>query len=115
MVTMQMALIGDLLVVAEGDLGAPASFLADFESGDLDPGSVEEAAAYGAWTICHKPFPKDNGEIGYRVMLQMLEESGHPWPRPHEDVIEKMIEALEAGTITEAEFVDWVCLRVVTA
>jgi hypothetical protein len=35
----------------------------------------------------------------------------------HEDAIaiEKMIGALEAGRISEAEFVDWVCLRMAVA
>lgn len=112
---MELAFIGDLLVVAEGDLGRPVSPFTDFEGADPDPGSVEEAAIYGAWIICHKPFPKDNREIGYEVMLQMLEEGEHPWPRPHEDAIGKMIEALEAGAISVAKFVEWVCLRVVTA
>jgi prophage maintenance system killer protein len=102
----QVVLTGDLLVVVEGDLGAPA-----------DADSAEEAAAYGAWIIRHQPFPGDNQETGYAVMRQMLEEAGLPWARPHEDApaIEAMLRALEAGTISEAEFVDWVRLRVATA
>ena len=104
--SIELTLIDDLLVVVEEDPGAPAT-----------TASAEEAASYGVWIIRHKPFPKHNREIGYSVMRRMLEEAGHPWPRPHEDAtaIEKVIEALEAGTISEAEFVDWVCLRVATA
>lgn len=54
----QLMLMGDLLVVAEGDLGNR----------------------------------EDHREIDYEVMRQLA--------------------ALKAGTISEAEFVDWVCLRV---
>jgi|SRR5215203_399662 len=110
----QWALIGDLLVVVEED---PTSTFIDFDKAHIPPGSVEEGAIYGAWIIRHQPFAGDNREIGYEVMRQVLEEGGHPWPRPHEDsvAIEKMLIALEVGAITEAEFVDWVRLRVATA
>jgi hypothetical protein len=78
---------------------------------------VEEAASRGALIIRTQPYPENNREIGLEVIRQMLEEAECPWPRAHEDAIaiKKMSEALEAGTISEAEFVDWVCLRVVTA
>jgi hypothetical protein len=76
-----------------------------------------EAAVYGALIICDRPFPENNREIGYEVMRQMLEEAGLPWPRPDEDAseIEAMLEAVEAGTISVAEFADRVRLRVATA
>lgn len=100
--SIQLILSGDLLVVVEED-----SY----------PDPVEEAARRGAWIICHGPFSKNNREIGYKVMRQMLEEADRPWPRPHEDApaIETMMKSLEAGTISEAKFVDWVCVRVATA
>lgn len=84
---------------------------------DSDPNPVEEAARRGAWIVCHGPFSKNNREIGHEVMCQVLEEAERPWPRPHEDkpAIEAMMKALEAGTISEAKFVDWVCLRVAVA
>ena len=63
--SMELTLVGDLLMVSEGDLGAP--------------------------------------------------ETECPWPRAHEVAIERMIAALVAGAISEAEFVDWVCLRVKVA
>jgi hypothetical protein len=74
-----------------------------------------EAAVYGALIICDQPFPENNREIGYEVMRQMLEEAGLPWPRPDAAEIEAMLEALEAGRISVAEFADWVRLRVATA
>lgn len=112
--SIEIALIGDRLVVVEEDPVAPP---VGFEKGDSRPGSVEEAALYGAWIIRHRPFAGNNREIGYETMRQMLEEVGHLWPRPEEDApaIEAVLKALEAGRISEAQFVDWVCLRVATA
>lgn len=109
-----MAVIGDLLVVVEED---PTSLFLDFEKEHIPLGSVEEAALYGAWIIRHRPFSGDNREIGYKVMRRMLQEGGHLWPRPDEDgvAIEKMLIAVETEAISEAKFVDWVCLRVATA
>lgn len=106
----EVALIGDLLVVVEGD---PVASLAGFEKADVCPDPVEAAALCGAWIIR----AQNNRETGYQVMRQMLEEAGHPWPRPQQDApaIEAMLKALEAGRISEAEFVDWVRLRVATA
>jgi hypothetical protein len=100
--SIQLILSGDRLIVGEG-------------SSLLDP--AEEAAVYFAWILRHEPLPGDNREIGYEAMCQMLEEAGRPWPRPRGDApaIEKMIDALEAGTIGEARFAEWVCLRVATA
>jgi hypothetical protein len=100
--SLQLILSGDQLVVVEGD-------------SHLRP--VEEAAQRAAWIIRHRPFPGDNREIGHRVMRQMLEEDGLPWPEPPQDsdAIRAIAKALEAGEISEAEFVDWVCLRVATA
>lgn len=100
----QLIMVDDQLVVVETD-----------ESGSGIAG--EDAAVCAAYFICHRPLPANNREIGYEVMCRMLEEAGLPWPRPEEDAakIEAMLEALEDGRLGEAEFVDWVCLRVATA
>jgi hypothetical protein len=58
--SIEVTLVGDLLMISEGDLGAPEAVLP---------------------------------------------------PRPQEVAIDRMIAALEAGTISRAELVDWVCLR----
>src|SRR6476660_9220812 len=125
--------IGDLLLVAEAQLGTPAGDLLRMTSLDSDPGlidlfasidgadpspsPVEEAAMWAAWVVRHCPFPKDNRPIGYRFMCSMLDEAEEPWLTSREDayVVTALFKALEAGTISEAEFVDWVCLRVATA
>jgi hypothetical protein len=59
--SMELTLVGDLLMVSESDRGAP--------------------------------------------------EAECPWPRAHEAAIERMVGALKAGTISEAELVEWMCLR----
>jgi len=127
----QLALLGELFSIAGKQLKMPAEQLLQevpilggeaplvapfitFEEADPPPSPAEEAGTFGAWIICQKPFPRDNREIGYRFMCTMLKHCGKPWPQPPEDAyaIETMVEGLETGLITEAEFVDWVCLRV---
>ena len=116
-------LLTDLLAIVEEELGIPVERLlqtvplAALEEVGSDLGSAEEAAFYGGWIIRHKPFPRRNRQIGYRCMRLMLEQAEVPWPRAREDRerIEAMIRRLEAGLISEAKFVDWVCLRVATA
>jgi hypothetical protein len=129
----RITLIGDLLLVAEAQLGTPAQDLLETTSLDSDPSFgalltgleeadpppkiVEVAASCGAWVVRNKPFPEDNSKIGYRFMCLLLDDAGQPWRTSHEDafVVPPIFEALEDGAITEAEFVDWVHLRVATA
>jgi hypothetical protein len=130
----RLALLGDLLLIAEKQLEVPtehllrtvpllagesalASPFIAFEEADPPLTQVEEAAVFGAWIICRQPFPSDNREIGYRFMRLMLGEAEKPWPQTLDAVyaVETMVEALETRIITEAEFVDWVCLRVEVA
>jgi len=81
------------------------------------PTVVEVAAICGAWVVRNKPFPDDNSKIAYRFMRLLLDGAGQPWRMSQEDafVVPPIFRALEDGEITEAEFVDWVCLRVATA
>jgi hypothetical protein len=124
-------LLGDLFAVAEEKFGVPVERLlrdvrlsglestlnelvAGMEEAEAHSSPVEEAATCGAWVIRQQPFPKYNREIGYGYMRLMLKHAGISWPRPQEDAhqIQAMLRALEAGLISEAKFVDWVCLRV---
>lgn len=115
-------LCGALFVIAGGELNTSAEQLLrevrldGFEQ-NRDLSSVEAAAISGAWIIRHKPFPGRNTEVGYRYMRLMLREAEVSWPRPEEDAdrIERMLRLLEAGSISEARFAEWVCLRVATA
>ena len=129
----RVTLIGDLLLVAEAQLETPAqellhttsldsdpsfdALLTGLEEADPSPTVVEVAAICGAWVVRNKPFPDDNGKIGYRFMCLLLDGAGQPWRMSQEDafVVPPIFKALEDGEITEAEFVDWVRLRVATA
>jgi len=128
----RVTLIGDLLLVAEAQLRVPADELLSTTSLDSDPAfdsllaAVEEpassptiveiAAMCAAWVVRNQPFAEDNSKIGYRFMCLLLDEAGQPWKMSQEDafVVPPIFEAVEAGEISETEFVDWVCLRVAT-
>lgn len=129
----RVKLIGDLLLVAEAQLGIPAEELLLATSLDSDPafGSlldaieetvppptiVEIVAMCAAWVVRNQPFVEDNSKIAYRFMCLLLDEAEQPWSTSPEDafVVPPIFEAVEAGEISEAEFVDWVRLRVATA
>lgn len=128
-----VTLMGDLLLVAEAQLKSPAEellhttsldshlalggLLASLQETNPPPTNVEVAAMCGAWVVRNQPFPKDNSEIGYRFMCLLLDDAAESWSMSQEDafVVPPIFKALEAGTISEAEFADWVCLRVATA
>jgi hypothetical protein len=129
----RVTLMGDLLLVAEAQLGIPAEELLRRTSLDSDPAFasllfgleetappptiIEVAAMCAAWVVRNHPFPEDNSKIGYRFMCLLLDEAGRPWKMSQEDafVVPPIFKAVEAGEISEAEFVDWVRLRVATA
>jgi hypothetical protein len=129
----RVTLIGDLLLVAEAQLEVPAEDLLRTTSLDSDPsfGSlltaieettpaptiVEVAAMCAAWVIRNQPFSDDNGKIAYRFMCLLLDEAEEPWKTSQEDafVVPSIFKAVEDGSISEAEFADWVRLRVATA
>lgn len=126
-------LLGDLLLVAEVQLGVPVEellrtaslsgleeMLADLMNGsgiDDTPTSVEAIAICAAWVIRRQPFPRCNREIGYEFMRLKLDEAEALWPRPQEQAheIERKLQAVEEDSISEARFVEWVRLRVATA
>jgi hypothetical protein len=118
----KVELTGDLLAIAEDELGTAGEQLLQNirlerieESFKLGP--VEAPAMVAAWIIRRKPFARRNVEIGYRCMRLMLKEASLPWPRPEEDAdrISGMLKALDAGFISEARFGEWVGVRVATA
>jgi len=114
--------IGDLLLIAERELGRPAEelkeliSLADAEAALIVPTAepVEQAAVCCARILDAALFPDANKRIAFECMCEMLARAGCPWPwAPEEgEAIAAMINRLEAGSITEAEFVDWVRVRV---
>lgn len=133
MVPDRVTLIGELLLAAEAQLGTPAEELLRTTSLDSDPAFdalltglekavppptiVEVVAMCAAWVVRNQPFSEDNSKIGYLFMCLSLDRAGQPWRTSQEDafVVPPIVKAVEAGEISEAEFVDWVCLRVATA
>jgi prophage maintenance system killer protein len=120
--------IGDLLLIGERELGQPAealkelislpnaaSALAAPFSNSSDP--VEQAAICCSRLLRASLFPDANKRIAFECMCEMLARSGCPWPwAPHEgEAIAAMVTRLQDRTISEAEFVDWVRLRVAVA
>lgn len=114
--------IGDLLLIAERELGKPAEHIKEIISLSdaelaltLPPADPVEQAALCCSRIIHASlFPDANKRIGFECMCEMLARAKCPWPwEPEEgEVIAAMINRLAAGAITEAEFVDWVRMRV---
>jgi hypothetical protein len=113
---------GDLLMLAQDELGTPAEVLLRKtqligveDNDELEP--VAAAAMSGAWVVRQRPFPRRNLEIGYRFMRLLLKEAGAPWPRPEEDAdrIATMLRLLETEMISDARFGEWVGVRVATA
>lgn len=122
--------LGDLLLIAEAVLDAPAERLgrmilipgaesalaapfATFDGVDFYPDPIERAAVCCSRIIRNHPFPDGNKRVGYECMREMLERDGLPWPRPSEDAeeIATMVERLAARDLTEQEFVAWVKRR----
>lgn len=114
--------LGDLLLIAERELGKAAEHIKDIISlsdaevaltvPEVDP--VEQAALCCAQIIHASLFPDANKRIGFECMCEMLARGGCPWPWVPEEgeAIATMINRLDSGSITEADFVDWVRTRV---
>ena len=133
MVPDRVTLIGELLLVAEAQLGVLAeellrttsldsdpafgALLTALEEADPPPTIVEVAAICAAWVVRNQPFSKDNSKIGYLFMCVVLDGADQPWRTSQEDafVVPPIFKAVEEREITEAEFVDWARLRVATA
>jgi hypothetical protein len=129
----RVTLIGELLLVAEAQLETPAeellrttsldsdpafgALLAGLEAADPPPTIVEVASMCAAWVIRNKPFSKDNSKIGYLFLCLLLDGAEQPWRTSQVDafVVPPIFKSVEDGEISEAEFVDWVRLRVATA
>lgn len=117
---------GEFLLIAEGVLGEPAAHLhraaelwrielalvapvVEIGGARLYPDPVERAAICCARILRYRPFPRENKKIAYLSMRVMLERAGIPWPlSPQGDAeLGEVLGALEAGTLSEEEFVSW--------
>jgi death on curing protein len=122
----------DLLLIAEAVLDRPAEELirvidissaelalgapfAAFHGFDFYPDPVQRAAICCSRIIRNRPLPEGNARVAYTCMREMLDRGGYPWPEPSRGgalEISGALERLAAGTLSEAEFVDWVRSRV---
>src|SRR6187200_2857562 len=125
-----LALIGDLLHLAETELEPSAERMAQaiafdddertsesfaaFEEAARCPGTAERIALLGAWIIEEQPFEERNLEIAYKFMRQLLEEDEEiAWPRTEEEAsrLLSMLKRLEDGEIGVVKLADWLRLR----
>ena len=128
---MQSIGLVDLLLIAEAILGEPAERLhrtvslwriqsalaAPFISVggiELYPGGAEKAAICCSRLVRNRPFPEENRKIAYLCMREMLARGGLLWVDSPDDhtTVDGAIKALEAGALSEEQFVSWVRSRV---
>lgn len=120
-------LLVDLFLIAEAVLGEPAQRLFRTVSlwrvesalaapfvrvGEVElyPDPVERAAICCSRLVRNRPFPRGNRQIACLCMRELLDRAGFSWSFSTEDEreAEEMIRALEAGTLSEENFVSWV-------
>ena len=116
--------MGDLFLIAEAVLGEPAARLhrevslwrvesalaAPFTKiggVDLYPDPVGRAAICCSRLVRNAPFLRGNREIAYLCMQELLGRAGFSWSPSAEGApeVDEAIRALEAGTLSEEEFV----------
>lgn len=119
--------LGDLLLIAEAVLGEPAERLhrtislwrvesalatpfVSVAGVDLYPDPVERAAICCSRLVRNRPFPRENREIAYLCMGELLGQVGFSLALSPEGEreMEDATQALEAGTLSEEEFVSLV-------
>jgi prophage maintenance system killer protein len=122
--------IGDLLLIAQRELGKPAEWLKDqidltaaFEAlsapfpgpGEIDlyPHPIEKAAICCSRIVRASLFSDKNKRIAFECMCEMLAGAECPWSwRPKEaKAIELKMDELKAEKISETEFADWAWKR----
>lgn len=96
---------------AEASLAAPFARVGGV---DLHPDPVERAAICAIRLVRSRPFRRGNREIGHMCLLEMLTRSGYLWLPQADDETEipAKFKGLEAGTVSEKEFLRWVRSRV---
>jgi prophage maintenance system killer protein len=122
--------IADLLLIAQRELKISAERLKDeidlrraivalhapFPApGEIDlyPHPVEKSAICCARLVRAHLFEDGNKRIAFECMCEMLATAEHPWPwvPSEEEEIATEVDRLQAGTISEKEFVEWVWER----
>lgn len=123
-------LIGDLLLIAQRELGKPAEWLKDqIDLGDaiealtapfprpgeidLYPHPIEKAAICCSRIVRADLFEDENKRIAFECMCEMLARAECPWSwRPKEaKTIKRKMDELKAEKISETDFAEWVWKR----
>lgn len=78
----------------------------------------DKAAAMAFQLIKGHPLLDGNKRVGYVCLLEFVYRNGYGWSRPPNDGSERdetvaMIEGVAAGTVSQAEFGDWIRQRLV--
>lgn len=117
--------IGDLIVIASAVLGLETQVVAkvvNLSTGDsalhapaAEFGGVEfypeletKAAILGYRLARNHPLPDGNKRVAFLAMIEFAERNGLTWRALDEDDAVDTMVAVAAGSMPEAEFVDWV-------
>lgn len=99
------------LSLAESALAAPA---ASFGGVDFYPDFADKAAVLCARIVRNHPLPDGNKRAAFLALVEFVERNGHRWADSEGDPDESvaMIEAVAAGTLSEAQLAAWIRSRV---
>ncbi len=99
------------LGLAESALAAPA---ASFGGVEFYPDFVDKAAVLCTRIARNHPLPDGNKRTAFLALIEFIERNGHRWAGSERDPDESvaMIEAVAAGTLSEAQLAVWIRSRV---
>jgi death on curing protein len=99
------------LGLAESALAAPA---ASYGRVEFYPDFIDKAAVLCTRIVRNHPLPDGNKRTAFLALVEFIERNGHRWAEGEGDPDESvaMIEAVAAGTLTEAQLAAWIRSRV---
>jgi death-on-curing protein len=123
--------LADYLLIAEAVLGLPAERLAEMprvinlassaravpSSGwsghDAYPEVAQKAGLLAARLTKNHPLPDGNKRTAWLAMIEFIERNDRQLIEPHVDDAVNTMFRLAAGTLSEADFVEWLRPRIV--
>lgn len=122
--------LADFLLIAEAVLGLPAERLAEmprvinlassalavpasgWSGRDAYPEIAQKAGLLAARLTKNHPLPDGNKRTAWLAMIEFIERNNHQMLQPDvEDAVDAMFQ-LAGGTMTEADFVEWLRPRI---
>ncbi len=99
------------LALAESALAAPA---ASFGGVEFYADLIDKAAVLCSRITRNHPLPDGNKRVAFLSMIEFLERNGRRWAGSDRDPEESvaMIEAIAAGSLSEAQVATWIRSRV---